>query len=372
MKTDSLQTPSFLLDLDALEGNLKKVQSLCDENGKQLWPMTKTHKSTKIALLQKKFGAKGFLVGTLDEAEALIDAGLENITLAYPLTSKENISRAVSLSKKSKLYISIDSYESARLANEELESQNETLDFFMIIDSGLHRLGVSPEKSAELASSIAGFKNLNLVGISTHPGHVYGVKDKSEIADVSKEETDSLSRAKKILEENSFEIEFVATGSTPTFFDVLEDENINILRPGNYPFYDNIQISLGICQERDCSLSVLATIISKPSDGLFITDVGSKCLGLDKGAHASSLISGFGRVKNHPELEIVGLSEEVGKISIKGDCDLKIGDKIEIIPNHSCSAANMTSYLVGHRNHDVEEIIEIDIRGSSKRPKINL
>ncbi|MGL4634174.1 MAG: alanine racemase, partial [Cetobacterium sp.] len=98
-----------------------------------------------------------------------------------------------------------------------------------------------------------------------------------------------------------------------------------------------------------------------------ILDCGSKCLGLDQGAHGNSLTKGFGIVKNHPELTVIGLSEEVAKVKKEGPSALKIGDKIEIIPNHSCSAANMTNYLIGHRAGTIEKIIEVDIRGNSRK-----
>lgn len=39
MKKHELQTPAILLDLDKLEHNIQSWQALCNENGKQLWPM---------------------------------------------------------------------------------------------------------------------------------------------------------------------------------------------------------------------------------------------------------------------------------------------------------------------------------------------
>ena len=46
-----LETPAVLLDLDIAEKNLQTYQQLCTQNGKELWPMVKTHNST--AILQK-------------------------------------------------------------------------------------------------------------------------------------------------------------------------------------------------------------------------------------------------------------------------------------------------------------------------------
>ncbi|GAA0229336.1 alanine racemase [Metaclostridioides mangenotii] len=370
MKTKELSTPNFILNLDVLENNIKTVQELSDKNKKELWPMTKTHKSSAIAKMQIKYGAKGLLVGTVDEAESFIKAGVKEITFPYPIANPVDIKRVIDLTKRGRVILSFDNVESAKIWNEMLVEVDSTLEYFILINSGLNRLGVLPEDCVWLAKKLSEFKNLKLIGISTHPGHVYGITSGSGVAEISRQEIATMSTAKNLLVENGFEVDVVASGSTPTFFDVVDDEALDVLRPGNYVFYDNIQLSLDVCKEEDCSLTALGTIISRPSENLFIVDVGSKCLGLDKGAHGSALITGFGRVKGHNELSVIGLSEEVGKIQIEGDTDLSIGDKIEIIPNHSCSCLNMTSYVVGYRGDEVSEIIDIDVRGNSKKPVI--
>lgn len=370
MKLNEIQTPSIILNLDVLEKNLKYVQNLCDKSNKKLWPMTKTHKSTSLAKMQIGYGAEGLLVGTIDEAEAFINEGINNITFPYTISNISNIKRIIRLSKKARVIISFDNIESAKIWNKELKNEDIKLEYFILINSGLNRLGVKPEECVSLAKKLKELDNLKLIGISTHPGHVYGVTSPEEVKLISKQEVQVMESAKKYLIKEGFDVKYVATGSTPTFFDVVSESLFDMLRPGNYPFYDNIQLSLGICKEEDCALTALGTIISKPTDKLFIVDVGSKCLGLDKGAHGSSLITGFGKVKGHDELNIIGLSEEVGKIEILGDTNLNIGDKIEIIPNHSCSCANMTSYIMGYRGDNIEEIIEIDVRGNSNKPTL--
>lgn len=370
MKLNELPTPNFILNLDALENNLKVVQDLCNKNNKKLWPMTKTHKSTRLAQMQIDCGAEGLLVGTIDEAEAFVNKGIKNITFPYPISNISNIKRVINLAKKARIILSFDNIESAKIWNEELIKENISLEYFILINSGLNRLGVKPNSVVDLAKGLKEFKKLKLIGISTHPGHVYGVMSADEVAPISNQEIEVMTEAKKLLVDNGFEVELVATGSTPTFFDVVDNDIFDILRPGNYPFYDNIQLALEICKEEDCALTALGTIISRPSKDLFIVDVGSKCLGLDKGAHGSALITGFGKVKGYDNLNVIGLSEEVGKIEIIGDTDLKVGDKIEIIPNHSCSCANMTSYIVGYRGDEVVEVIDIDVRGNSNKPVI--
>ena len=111
MNIDKIQTPAILLNLDYMEHNLKKYCDEAAKYGKQIWPMIKTHKSTELARLQKEYGCTGFLCGTLDEAEAMCDAGMENIMYAYPVATQVSISRVVELAKKCNFIIRIDGLE---------------------------------------------------------------------------------------------------------------------------------------------------------------------------------------------------------------------------------------------------------------------
>lgn len=365
MIIDNLLTPSFLVNLDTLEKNIKEVQTIFDNYGKELWPMIKTHKSSDIAKMQLKYGAKGFLVGTLDEAEILSKQGVENITYAYPVVGKENIRRAIEISKRTNLYLSIDCIEQAEELNLELENENIKIKVLIIINSGLNRFGIEPQNAGKFYNLIKDFKNIEIVGIGTHPGQVYSSHNMEDVEYVANQEIKAMKLAKESLEEAGGSVLIVATGSTPTMSFAAKDKDITIVRPGNYVFYDNIQMSIGLVGEEDCALTVLATVISKPKEDVLLIDAGSKCLGLDKGAHGNSLIEGYGYIINHPELVITDLSEEVAKIKIKDHTNIKIGDKVEIIPNHSCSAANFTNFLIGHRGGEIEKFLEIDMRGGS-------
>lgn len=367
MKIWDLSTPAFLVDLDVLEKNIEEAAELAQKSGKSLWPMVKTHKSTEIAALQKAAGAEGFLVGTLLEAEKLVEKGFTNIMVAYPVAGRENIKRVVDLAKKARIILSLDCMEAAEQINRALEEAGIALEYLIIVDSGLKRFGVLPEDIKKLAEELSAHKNLKLTGIATHPGHVYGVGSPEEIKNVAHDEIRALRTAAENLERAGFNLQIIATGSTPTFMHVLEDERINVLRPGNYVFYDSIQASLGVVPFERCAFTVMGTVISKPRAGELLVDVGSKCLGLDKGAHGTSLLKGYGTVIGHPELTLVSLSEEVGKMEIKGKTALQVGEKVRIIPNHACAACNMTSFLVGHRGEEVEKIIEVDMRNGTKK-----
>ncbi|NLJ80800.1 MAG: amino-acid racemase [Firmicutes bacterium] len=365
MEIGDLSTPSFILDLDQLQRNIAEMSQISEENKKELWPMTKTHKSSKIAKMQAQAGAKGFLTGTLDEAEKLIEAGLENIMLAYPVAGSANVERVIKLGRKANLIASFDGPEAAEELNTALEKNKQKMKYLLLIDCGFGRFGVSPEQALDLRQKMQGYGHLKFVGISTHPGQVYGAANFKEVLQAAEKEGNALEKARKILTANGFEVKIVATGSTPTAKTLAKSEQITVLRPGNYVFYDQMQKKMGVTTAGSCALTVLATIISNPRPNLFIMDAGSKVLGLDRGAHGVSLVEGYGKIKGYPDHIITGLSEEVGKIESRAAGRLRVGQQIQIVPNHACAAANNTSFFLGCRKGKVEEVLEVDLRGGS-------
>ncbi len=367
-----LYTPAITVDLDSMEQNLVRYAELAAAHGKELWPMVKTHKSTELAMLQQQHGCTGFLCGTLDEAESLCAAGIRNIMYAYPIATDTAARRVVKLAQQCNIIVRIDGTAAAAVLERQAAAADIVVPYTIIIDSGLHRFGVMPDYAADLANALQQYSHLQCKGISTHPGHVYGACTHEDIAAYCRDEVQSLAKAADVLRRSGYNLEMITSGSTPTFAGTVADPNITIYHPGNYIFNDAIQLSTDTAQEDECALTVLSAVISQPRTDLFLCDAGSKCLGLDQGAHGNTSITGYGVVKGHPELCITGLSEEVGKIHVQGKTDLRVGDLISIIPNHSCSSANMTDYLIGMRGDDVERLVSVDIRGNSTTKHVQL
>ncbi|MEA4892685.1 MAG: alanine racemase [Peptococcaceae bacterium] len=362
MNLNDYYTPCVLVDHDKLMKNIQDYQAAAAAAGKELWPMIKTHKCSLIAKLQKMNGAAGFLAGTLRECEVLLDQKLGPVMFAYPTSGALNIAKALSIGKKGRMIYSLDGEANSRQLSEgwlaqqeadramenwsELDRDKQELEVMLIVDSGLHRFGIQPELAGSLGSFINSLPGLKLAGISTHPGQVYAVSGPREIAQVAAAEEKALRAAYEGLKRKGIQIRYIAAGSTPTFHEELKSPLINILRPGNYVFHDQIQISLMGRSEEDCSLSVLATVIARPSLDRLMIDAGSKVFALDKGAHAIPAVEDYGQILGHPELKLVSLSEEVGKVAVeKGVSAVKVGDKLRIIPNHACPVSNLVDEL---------------------------
>ncbi len=346
-----MKTPSFLVELDVMKANIEKVSRLAKFHGKKLAPMTKTHKSVEIAKMQIEAGATELLVGTFAEAKAFEELGVR-IVFAYPIVNKTVLGMIKDL--RCDCTFSVDDIKQVEL----LDKFGFKDDVLVIVDCGLHRLGVKSDKLLELVKSL-NRSNLKFKGIACHAGQVYKALNNQEVKAVAIEELAYLKEYNRILIEHGLKEYEVCSGTTPTFFELVASDFITTFRPGNYVYNDAIQVALGVAIEADCALRVVGSVISNPEEGKYILDIGSKCLGLDKGAHGNSAIEGYGLVVGK-EAIISSLSEEVS--IMLSDHKFCIGELVEVIPNHSCSANNMTSKLWVRGSN---RFISVDARSNS-------
>ena len=136
-------------------------------------------------------------------------------------------------------------------------------------------------------------------------------------------------------------IEEVSAGATPPARFSIEQRGFTEYRPGNYVYFDRTQVALGAATIDECALTVLATVVSKPAPNRVIFDSGSKTLTND-GARGFTPTPGFGTVIGHDNLLIERLSEEHATVKVlNGSTTLEPGDRVRIIPNHSCVVSNL-------------------------------
>ena len=191
---------------------------------------------------------------------------------------------------------------------------------------------------------------------------VYGADSLSEVKGVSRFESKIMAETAQAFAELGTSAAIVSVGSTPTMKVWEGHEAVNEIRPGNYIFHDAIQVSLGAATLEECALSILATVISRPTRERAVIDGGSKAFSLDKGAHGKEMASGFGIVLGK-KATLARLSEEHGIMNFDPDEDLDIGDRVRIIPNHACAVVNLFDTAYGMKNNKVVKEFKIAARG---------
>ncbi|WP_188207939.1 alanine racemase [Alkalibacillus aidingensis] len=360
----NIDTPSLLLHEEKLERNMQRISDFVQSQGIALRPHTKTHKSVEIAKRQVQGGAVGVTVAKLDEAEVLIDGGIDHVFIAYPLTAPKKVERLKALSARAGLIASVDSRVGADLLSDAFSEA--PLEVWIKVNSGLNRCGVEPEnETLELAQYISTLPGLKLTGLYTHAGHSYAAKSEEQRFEIAKQEAESIVKSAELCEEKGIPIPNRSVGATPTFMESGKASGITEVRPGNAVFFDMVQVGLGVAKIEDCALTVLATVVAKHRDRLVI-DAGSKALSLEQGVHGNKSVVGFGHVVGYPDLVIERLSEEHGVIPVDGYTPLDINDTVEIIPNHACVVANLFNRYTIKKENGIVHYWPVDARGGVK------
>src|ERR1700722_1376345 len=105
----TVDTPSLLVDLDALRENIRTMSSFFANKRCRLRPHFKSHKCTRIALMQMEAGAVGITCAKLGEAEVVADAGIKDILIANEIVGPLKINRLIALSKRANPMVAVDS-----------------------------------------------------------------------------------------------------------------------------------------------------------------------------------------------------------------------------------------------------------------------
>ena len=359
METLELDTPVAIIDLSIMEKNISDMADFARNAGVQLRPHIKTHKVPEITSKQLEAGASGITCAKIGEAEVMSIVA-SDIFIANLIVGNDKIQRLLNLSEKlEKISVAIDSVEVAEPLSE--AAKGAKIPVLIKIDTGLKRTGVPYGLPAlNLARKLDKMKGLKLIGIYTHEGHVYGAPDYEGVKNIGLESGQMMADTADMLRKSGFNIEVVSVGATPSAEVTCTVPGITETRPGTYVFDDYFQMRLGAAYEDDCALTILATVISVPEPNRAVIDAGTKSLMSEKAKDFGV----YGLVKGMPYISLIRAYEEHGVLQVdppKGR--LKVGDKVEIIPNHVCPVVNLFDELVGLRNGVVETTWKVAARG---------
>lgn len=349
MAFEHLETPLVLIDLDRVEANLKRTQDYADAHNLPLRPHIKTHKLPRFAKRQVELGAVGITVQKLGEAEVMADAGLSDIFLPYNIIGPEKLARLKALHERITISVTADSSVVIAGLAQTFTDPNHKLRVLVECDTGMGRCGVqTPWAAVELAQQIAAAPGLSFAGLMTYPA-----------AGKVAENEAFLQKAKAALEAQGLPPEVISNGGTPDLWRAHEVTVATEHRPGTYIYLDRFQVAKGVGTLEDCALTVLTTVVSRPTENRAIVDAGSKALTSD-----TLGMDGFGYVVGYPDARIVGLSEEHGTIDLTNSAKKpEIGERLRIIPNHACVVSNLFDTVALISGDKVVETLPVAARG---------
>ncbi len=352
-----LPTPSLVLDLDVLERNVERMARRMKALGVKLRPHFKTHKTPYVADLQRRQGAEGLTVSTLAEARFLTEQGYDDLTWAFPLILSR-VGELQPLLERATLRLVVDSPEAIAALERELAGASEAVHVWLKVDCGYHRAGVVPtgDSALELARLLQDSDVLSFDGILSHSGHAYDQRTREGLLAIAEEERGVMVGLASRLRAAGVDCPEVSVGSTPAMSVVENLDGVTEARPGNYVFYDYTQVQLGACAIADVALTVLASVVSsQPGARHSVVDAGALSLSKDPGPAwqkpptFGEIYSDYATGELSADVRVVSLSQEHGILSAA----LGVGERVRILPNHSCLVVPNFEHYVLVRGEEV-------------------
>lgn len=355
-----LDTPALLIDLDKMEANIRTMADYFTTVNAELRPHVKTHKTPIIAHKQIAAGAIGVTCAKLGEAEAVIHAGIRDVLIANQIVGAQKIARLINLAKHSEIMVAVDNAQNVQAISEAAAAKDANARMLVEVNVGMNRCGVEPgEPALELAELIRKSPNVDFAGLMGYEGHTVTKRDKAERNAAARDAMQILVDAKHYLEQRGVAVPIMSGGGTGTFNITGSIPEMTEVQAGSYVLmdatYGNVQ---GIGDHFQRALSVLATVVSRPTPDRIIVDTGLKVLAKEFGIPQPVGVTG---------VEMTGLSEEHGKMQVSDESvSLSPGDKLEILPTHCCTTVNLHDRYYGIRNGIVESVWEIAARGKAQ------
>jgi D-serine deaminase-like pyridoxal phosphate-dependent protein len=272
-----------------------------------------------------------------------------------------NAARLLALMDRAAISIMVDHLDVARGWSDAMTRAGRALDVLVKVDVGFHRCGIDPDANPlAFLQAVSAMPGLRLRGLLSHAGHGYHAGSEADLANIARDEAQTLISLRETAAQAGIALDEVSVGATPTLRFSAAQPGITELRPGNYVYFDRTQVALGAASLDDCALTVLATVVSAPAADRIILDCGSKTLTNDQ-ARGIAKAPGYGAVlaadgeSVDQALTVERLSEEHATVRVSPPTRLRPGDRVRVVPNHSCVVSNLVDIV---RLVDGERVIE--------------
>lgn len=365
MDESEIQTPALVLDLDALERNIRKMGDYARAHGMRHRVHGKMHKSVDIAKLQQRLGgAVGVCCQKVSEAEVFVRGGIRDVLVSNQVRDPLKIDRLARLPKLgADIIVCVDDLDNVAELSQAAQKHGTTLGVFVEIDCGAGRCGVTTTEAViKIAKAVEAAPGLTFKGIQAYQGamqHLERYEDRKAKLDAA---IAQVRDAVEGLKAEGIACELVSGGGTGSYHFESNSGVYNELQCGSYAFMDadygrildkdGKRIDQG---EWENAFFILTQVMSHAKPDRAICDAGLK---------AQSVDSGLPVVHGRDDVKYVKCSDEHGVIEDPQGV-LKVGDKLKLVPGHCDPTANVHDWYVGVRGGKVEAVWPVSARGKA-------
>ena len=365
MDATDIQTPCLILDLDALERNIRKMGDYARAHGMRHRVHGKMHKSVDVAKLQENLGgACGVCCQKVSEAEVFARGGIKDVLISNQVRDPAKLDRLARLPKLgARTICCVDDVANVADLSDAAQRHGTEIECLVEIDCGAGRCGVTTTPAVvEIAKAIDAAPGLKFAGLQAYQGamqHMDNYEDrKAKIALAVAQVKDAVDALKA----EGLECDIVGGGGTGSYYFESTSGVYNELQCGSYAFMDadygrildkdGKRIDQG---EWENALFILTSVMSHAKPGKAIVDAGLKAQSVDSGLPVI-----FGR----DDVKYVKCSDEHGVVE-DTDNVLKVNDKLRLVPGHCDPTCNVHDWYVGVRDGKVETLWPVSARGKA-------
>ena len=358
----AVDTPSLVIDLDAMQRNLAAMAGFAREHGVRLRPHAKMHKSAAIARLQIEAGAVGVCVQKVSEAQALADAGVTDIFITNEVIAPHKLAQVAALAGRIRLAIAVDSALGVDRLAQALRAAGTMLDVFVEVDVGQGRCGVAPGAAGALAQQVVSH-GLRFAGLQAYHGRAQHLRSAAERAAAIAHAVETARAAQAAITSAGIACPLVTGAGTGTFAYETASRLYGELQAGSYLFMD-----------ADYAANAPTPGAPRFEHALFVKSQvmsrGSAHAVVDAGHKSHAIDSGLPLVWQR-DLEFANGGDEHGILRAVGvthsDALPELGETVWLVPGHCDPTVNLYDRYVGVRGgleHGVvESLWRIDSRG---------
>ena len=346
-----IHKPNLLLRVDRVKRNIQRMAEKAQRQDIRFRPHFKTHQSAAIGDWFREVGVTAITVSSVEMAQYFSRHGWDDITIAFPANLRQ-AGEINELARSIHLGLLVESIDTVNFLSNQLTAP---VDVWVEIDDGSNRTGIRwdrPEAVLELAKTLHSASLFRFRGLLTHAGRIYHAGSPAEIKRIYHETVSQMNIVRQFLAGQGSLIE-VSVGDTPgcTLCDDLG--TVDEIRPGNFVFYDAMQLVMGVCTLQDIAAVVACPVVAKyPERGEVAIYGGAVHLSKDSIKVDEQNIFGMvvtmkgdnGVAKDHPWISLVEggfvarLTQEHGVVTLPGPVlnRVKVGDLLYVIPAHVC------------------------------------
>ena len=357
---DALDTPAMIIDLPLMEANIATLMGAFRGKNVSVRPHLKTVKSPELAHLLLQAGAIGGCVAKVSEAEVMARAGIEDLLITSEIVGKPKLARLVELVRDyPNVKVVVDSPIGVHALNQAMQDAGLHVNVLLDVNVGQNRCGVAPgQEAVTLAQAIGGLSNIHLIGVQGYEGHLQHIHDASERERLCRASMQSLTTTAQQLQTMGFPINIVTTGGTGTAEICASCEGVTEVQPGSFIFMDtDYRNALGSTYRN--ALTILSTVISRPTPERAVVDAGLKSLSIDSGMAEPQGLPGVTYRPGGDEHGILTWHEGMPTLSNT----LDVGERIAFIPSHIDTTINLHDTYYACRDGRIEAIWPVATRG---------